>query len=198
MDFIKAAPFLQRVIFNSKTLVKIWVYGILKYFNVLEHEKRFIRASNQWRYRSNHKRFIARTMFEKSNIIDEILLRDEYYLSKENFEPNDVIIDIGAHIGIFSYLCHYKGSRNIYSYEPDKENAHLFTSFLGDLKGVQLFTRAVFRSDIDPTYNLLFSGYQDENTGAGSVLFTDHIIKFNSRKTIKVPPEFFTEVIVSL
>jgi hypothetical protein len=59
---------------------------------------------------------------------------------------------------------------------------------------VQLSTRAVFRSDIDPTYNLLLSGFQDENTGAGSVLFTDHIIKFNSRKMIKVHPEFFTEV----
>lgn len=40
------------------------------------------------------------------------------------FEPSDVVIDIGAHIGAFSYLVLDHGAGRVISVEPDPENAY--------------------------------------------------------------------------
>src|SRR5438046_102059 len=66
-------------------------------------------------------RFEVGNRFE-AGILRDIVMLDEYRLADRRFESEDIVVDIGAHIGIFSYLCYIQGSRAIYSYEPSERN----------------------------------------------------------------------------
>ena len=57
-------------------------------------------------------------------IFDEIHTRNVYRLP-EKFSSRDVVIDIGAHIGIFTLAALDKGCRRVYSVEADAENHRL-------------------------------------------------------------------------
>ena len=117
----------------------------------------------------------ARNYWDRG-IMKSVILYDEYDIALEEFDPADIIIDVGGHIGSFSYLCHRHGSRNIYCYEAESENYRVLTAFLEDLEGIHKFNLAVFRSDEPLTYSLTHSGY-GENTGGGNVLSTVAIVK---------------------
>lgn len=53
-------------------------------------------------------------------IVRSVVDLDEYHIPP--LRPTDVVVDIGAHIGGFSYAAWLKGSRNIYAYEPFRDN----------------------------------------------------------------------------
>jgi len=108
--------------------------------------------------------------FEAYNVWHQIMYLDEYRVSDCQLERDDVIIDVGAHIGTFSYLCHTKGSRAIYCFEPSKRNFAWLERNVGLLPGVHLSRTAVWRSDGEQTAKVTLSGAAGENTGANSVL----------------------------
>jgi len=63
-----------------------------------------------------------------SNVIYEIWKKNCYKVNKKDFveREGNIIIDIGAHIGIFSVLCSFiKQDALILSFEPDLENFSL-------------------------------------------------------------------------
>ncbi len=130
------------------------------------------------------RRLQARNLFE-NDIIDNVTVYDEYRISDERFLPTTTILDIGAHIGSFSYLCYLKGSRNIYAYEADTVNYNLLTTNLCDLNGVHLFNLAVFRSDLAPGYNLKYSEYLDDNTGGSNVLAGGKVIDLDNQQVFE-------------
>jgi hypothetical protein len=143
---------------------------------LIENSEKHLRyARLEWSVRSYRARFKARNNFEQRTIINNIILWDEYELAAENFAPDDVILDIGAHVGAFSYLCYLRGSRNIYCYEPELENYKRLNQFLAGLEDIHKFNLAVFRSDAPATYSLTHSGYYADNTGAGNVLMAGHL-----------------------
>jgi len=53
--------------------------------------------------------------------IREVLFQNEYKLP-ERFEPDDRIVDIGAHIGTFAIACLERRAKWLACYEPVKEN----------------------------------------------------------------------------
>lgn len=57
-------------------------------------------------------------------IFDEVCLGNEYRLP-EKFEPDDVIIDVGAHIGIFAAMCLERGAGRVVCIEPCPKNLDL-------------------------------------------------------------------------
>jgi FkbM family methyltransferase len=116
--------------------------------------------------------------FEADNVYGPIVYLDEYRLSGCRFDPDDVIIDVGAHIGIFSYLCYTKGSRAIHCFEPSDRNFEWLQSNLGSLPGIHLSRAAVWRSDCEQPAELTISGPAGENTGANSVLAGGQCIDF--------------------
>ena len=103
-------------------------------------------------------------------IYESIVYRDEYGLVGTRFAPSDVIVDIGAHIGIFSYLCYLRGARYIWGYEVDAENYRFLENNLGDLPGCHIHHSAVVRSDLTTDYSLATSGYVRDNTGSCNVI----------------------------
>ena len=69
---------------------------------------------------SGHK-FFGRPETTDAETFEFIVERNEYNLP-DRFNPDDIVIDIGAHIGSFSYAALVRGAGNIYAYEAHREN----------------------------------------------------------------------------
>ena len=126
-------------------------------------------AKRQWKHRGDRRPL--GTDWERRNIFDSIILYDEYQLRDVRFSPEDVILDIGAHVGVFSDLCHQRGSRLIHAYEPELKNFRRLARTVADRDGIYLHNLAVFRSDVLDDLALTHSGHLDDNTGGGNVIF---------------------------
>jgi FkbM family methyltransferase len=110
-------------------------------------------------------------------IYRSIVIENEYRLPK-SFLPDDIILDIGSHIGAFAYAVLVRGSHNVYAVEAEKENYQQSLRNLQPfvkLNHVNITCKAVWRSDICEG-SVVFTGYyqpshhkKDINTGGGSV-----------------------------
>ena len=116
-------------------------------------------------------------------IFDAVVALDEYRLP-ERFEPDDVVVDVGAHIGSFAYAVVLRGGEHVWSIEPDPTNHAVAAEHLRpyvDQGHVRLMQAAVWRSDPNDD-ELRFDGYHAfpqsypgmegiVNTGNGSVVW---------------------------
>jgi FkbM family methyltransferase len=116
-------------------------------------------------------------------IFDGVVALDEYRLP-ERFEPDDVVVDVGAHIGSFAYAVVLRGGRHVWSVEPDPTNCAVAAEHLRpyvDRGYVRLVHAAAWRSDPNDD-ELRFDGYHAFprsypgmdgilNTGNGSVVW---------------------------
>ena len=68
---------------------------------------------------------------------------DEYGLRETRFVAEEVIVDIGAHIGCFALSAWQRGSRNIHAYEPQPDNFRLLALNAEKLPGVHPYQVAV-------------------------------------------------------
>lgn len=101
---------------------------------------------------------------------------NEYNLP-EKFSETDVIIDIGAHIGSFSYACWQRGAREVYAYEALHDNYKVLVKNTEDTS-IALYNLAVWRSDINYPHILRHTGSSFlpdgyENTGGGNVFWAE-------------------------
>ena len=64
-----------------------------------------------------------------SLIFDEIFKRNAYRLP-ENLFADDIIIDIGAHLGFFTEAAVQRGARKIHAVEAERENYRLAKEYL--------------------------------------------------------------------
>jgi FkbM family methyltransferase len=111
-------------------------------------------------------------------IFDEIHTRNVYRLPG-SFSSRDVVIDIGAHIGIFTLAALNRGCRRVHGVEADAENHRVAARNLQTYieEGlVSLTHAAVWRSDENDDV-LRFSGYTSVgrliNTGGGNVIWSE-------------------------
>lgn len=100
-------------------------------------------------------------------IFKEVVQDDEYGLPA-SFSPLDVVMDIGAHLGSFSWACLTRGAGLIFAYEVDCENFQLLEWNLRN-HGHAVYARnvAIWRSDL--VDHALFCTYDStgaNNTGA--------------------------------
>jgi FkbM family methyltransferase len=104
-------------------------------------------------------------------IYNSVVTRNEYRLP-ERLAPDAVVIDIGAHVGAFSYLALVRGAASVHSFEPEPSNfarAGENLAPFGDR--VHLYNRAVWRSD-RPSAPLHFWASSDgANTGGGTLIW---------------------------
>lgn len=88
---------------------------------------------------------VYRTQSEKDTFY-AVAVENEYCLPQLLAE--DTVIDIGAHIGSFSFLAYKNGSRSVYAYEIDPWHLEAATVNLGDMQdGAALHHGAVVRGD---------------------------------------------------
>lgn len=74
------------------------------------------------------------------------LSHDAYQVNDIGFEPGDIVLDLGGHVGMFSiYLAKKFPFVRIYSFEPSLANYEHFRMNLSanQVKNVQVFNRAV-------------------------------------------------------
>lgn len=89
---------------------------------------------------------------------EEVMELNEYRLP-EKFKPDDVIVDIGAHIGCFAVACLKRGAGFVHCYEPSRANFKLLKKNLAPAKEqVKLHRKAVWRSDVKEEMGLVEYG----------------------------------------
>lgn len=94
------------------------------------------------------RRFATRPGTSDEETFIQVVVRNEYRLPPA-FQPDDLIVDVGAHIGCFSYAAMLRGARRVYAFEPDPANFAQASRNLrrfGDR--VHLERSAVWRSDV--------------------------------------------------
>ncbi len=106
------------------------------------------------------------------DIFYSVVVENEYHLP-EAFGPDDVLVDIGTHIGSFALAALLRGAGRVCAFEAEAGNhrqACRLLRLFGDRARVH--RRAVWRSD-RPADVLYHTGYSDagSNTGGGSVLW---------------------------
>ena len=95
---------------------------------------------------------------------------NEYRLP-EIFKGTETIIDIGMHIGSFSYACLSKGAKIVVGFEAWKENYELAIQNLKHFNNGIQTENAVWRSDIENTTVYFNKSIDVGNTGGGNVIF---------------------------
>lgn len=122
-------------------------------------------------FRHKPRHWILRPETIDRRVFRHVVIDNEYNLP-ERFSPSDIILDVGAHIGSFSYAVLKRGAGTIYSCEPNAANFSLLKNNLAPYsQRVHLLPHAVWRSD-QPAGQLHFHNPGDaRNTGEGRVSF---------------------------
>lgn len=104
-----------------------------------------------------------------AEVFSAINVWNEYRLP-DSFDPDDIILDIGSHIGSFCHAVLERGCNHVHAFEAFSRNYECTVRNLapyGDR--VQVTHGAVWRSDRKVT-RLTFTSYEHENNAAGHVV----------------------------
>jgi FkbM family methyltransferase len=96
-------------------------------------------------------------------IYNQIFVKGEY---PDTFTPDDVVVDIGGHIGLFAmYASTRIPNGHVYSYEPSPFNYKRFVEHMekNNIKNVSVLPCAVTGGHVDTTL------YLSQDTGANSI-----------------------------
>jgi FkbM family methyltransferase len=108
---------------------------------------------------------VDETIFKNINFHNEYRLPDK-------FSMDDVIVDIGTHVGSFCYAVLQRGAGSVYGFEPDIENYQLARINLQEFgERIRLYNQAVWRSD--KTTPQIMLARIDDNTAGGSILWAN-------------------------
>lgn len=103
-------------------------------------------AHRQYRIGKIRMAILDDTASSGADIVADELGRDEYGLARIDFKRGDVIIDIGAHVGMFAIYCakKFRGVK-VLSYEPVPSNVNNARANieLNRVIGISLFDNAV-------------------------------------------------------
>lgn len=104
---------------KAKSVFQNWIVYPLSYYNLIQSNEIVFRTKNN---------IIIKIRKESTDLmaLTHVWLIEEY--SKPGFEINseDIVIDVGAHIGLFTlYASQFCTKGKIYSFEPVKENYNL-------------------------------------------------------------------------
>jgi len=107
------------------------------------------------------------------SIARSIIIHNEYNLPAK-FDQEDVIVDVGAHIGAFAYACVSRGAGLVVAIEPVWENFALLEANMSVFAAhVKLIHGALWRSDAPKKVTLRYDGFPrgegDVNTGGIAV-----------------------------
>ncbi len=126
---------------------------------------RLYRKSLVYWYKPRHWRLRPGTI--DARLFFEVVVRNEYRLPPR-FGAEDVILDVGGHIGCFAYAALQRGAGQVYCCEADAHNYELLKHNLHAYRARATARHvAVWRSDTAAA-RLYFTGPADRrNTGAG-------------------------------
>jgi len=156
------------VIYKIIKIYKNWPLFFKNYFKLIKRENPIYELRNGIKY-------ITRKNSNDPIIINEIWLYESYtpeFLKDFDINKNDVVLDIGAHIGIFSIFAAKKAKNGkIYSFEPLKNNYILLKKNLkiNGIKNVIPINKAVSNKTSKKMINI-----SNSNTGSSSFVLDEH------------------------
>ena len=104
-------------------------------------------------------------------IYDQVVRQNEYHLP-ERFAPGTLVVDIGTHVGAFSYLALTRGAADVVGYEPERANHRCAAQNLSPFGSrAHVHCTAVWRSDATIDQLPFFPSSDPSNTGGGSVIW---------------------------
>ena len=130
----------RKIFKNWNICAKLYLNQVRDTFAILE-----TRTNKKIKVRTNTTDFMA---------LANVWLLEDYKIKKFEINSDDVIIDIGAHIGIFTiYASQFCNNGKIYSFEPVRENYDLLLNNikLNNSEQVKPFNLAVSNTNDDVT-----------------------------------------------
>lgn len=118
-------------------------------------------------YEINNKKIITRAKTIDKSIFTEVVLGELYFPEGLIFKENPIIVDVGAHIGLFSLTANSKTENSkIYSIEPNSKNYNILLEQIeiNDLNG-KIIPFKIALSDKDGKMRL----YSGEHSARGSL-----------------------------
>jgi hypothetical protein len=88
-------------------------------------------------YQSGKRALVVRSPLE-AGWMRQILERDQYGIFEDPLRPDTVVVDFGAQLGVFSFACHWLGSRSVRAFEWNENDFASANSNLTGLSGVRL------------------------------------------------------------
>ncbi len=122
--------------------VKNWPSYLLNYVGLRKKDV-FLR---------NGTKFMIRPETNDKTILNEIWIKKLYTPKGFEIRKDDIVIDIGAHIGFFTVFAAWYSKKGIvYSFEPEPENFNLlkYNVKINKLKNVKLFNYGVARESCE-------------------------------------------------
>jgi FkbM family methyltransferase len=119
-------------------------------------------------------------------IYKEIFIDGCYKENVDKLTKDSVVIDLGAHIGLFSLYCATK-CQKIYAYEPHYENYNLAVKNLKKVTNVNLFKLAVWSKSGE------IVGLSDKGTQTGDHMLTKNVLDKRLQTKTTTLEEIFTK-----
>lgn len=118
--------------------------------------------------------------------MDETFILNRYTPDFLPVEENDIVVDIGSHIGDFSILAHKKGASKIFAYEPDNTNHKNLKKNIQNnrIKNIIAINKAV--TDKKGFINF----YENENNGGSSIYKVENKVIKRKVKSISLEDVF--------
>ena len=169
-----------KILIKATNVFKNWYLYPLVYFSIIKRDYIIFETYSGLKIK-------LRTRSTDLMALTNVWLVEEYSGSNFRINANDVIIDIGAHIGLFTlYASQYCKNGTIFCFEPMDENYDLLVDNItqNNLKNVKLFKSAVSKSESTITI------YRNkDDAGHGMFRFTSHALKVDSISLKKIIDE---------
>ena len=105
-------------------------------------------------------------------VIHDQVVRQNEYRCPDRFASGALVIDIGTHVGSFSYLALSRGATTVIGYEASRSNYQCAERNLSSFRSrAQVHCAAVWRSDRTTTRLPFLPSSDPANTGGGSVIW---------------------------
>ena len=142
------------ILLKSVKIVKNWYIIPLVYFHIYKNEYYILKLKNGLKIK-------LRTYSTDIHAFVNIWVIQEY---SKNFDGNEeIIIDIGGHIGLFSIYALRSNPKKIIAFEPIKENFNLFNEniALNKIENIKCYNMAVYDSseEIEIYFNQDFAAH---------------------------------------
>jgi len=182
-----SSPFSQKIklFLKSIKILKNWYMFPLVYFSLIKNEFVIFKTRNgiNIKLRTDSTDLMAFT---------HVWLIQEYRNDNFIIKKNDIIIDIGAHIGLFSLLASTNCTKGkILSFEPVKDNFLLFEENikLNNKENISVFNNAIssknelvkiYLDNDESGHSLLSSGenYEQVNSKTLETIFVENNLEY--------------------
>lgn len=169
-----------KILIKATNVFKNWYLYPLVYFSIIKRDYVIFKTYSGLKIK-------LRTRSTDLMALTNVWLVEEYARSNFRINTNDVIIDIGAHIGLFTlYASQYCKNGTIFCFEPVDENYDILVDNItqNNLKNVKPFKSAVSKSESTITI------YRNKDEAGHSMFSTTfHTLKVDSISLKKIIDE---------